>query len=66
MLESTEGSTVLDEVVDVIHLPAFDADAVRNQQDHEKLELDVSVTTQLRDFVTIIATLYRNNPFHSK
>lgn len=56
------GKTILDEVQEVIELP--------NQPCHyeinpETVELDASVTAQLRNYVTEISTKYRSNPFHN-
>lgn len=60
-----DGSTVLDEVVEIIRLPEFDGRAARAQVDPSTIDLGENVMTQLRDYVTIIATMYRDNPFHN-
>jgi hypothetical protein len=59
------GATVLDEVKDIVELPEFDADAVRNQEDPESIELDNVVLSQLREYVVTVATMYRENLFHN-
>lgn len=56
------GKLVLDEVEDIITLPAF-----RSQKADEinREDLDSTVKEQLRIFIATIAKLYRNNPFHN-
>ena len=52
----------LSEVAEIIHLPKFEAsqDAV----DPKDVDLGEDVGAQLRDFVAILASLYRDNSFH--
>jgi len=57
--------TVLSEVKEIIALPKFDVRAVKNQQDPRTIELDHVVVDQLISYITIIASLYRENPFHN-
>ncbi|EEC43180.1 predicted protein [Phaeodactylum tricornutum CCAP 1055/1] len=59
------GTTVLDEVTEILALPEFDADAARRQQDPENIELDDSITSQLQQYVSNVSAMYRNNPFHN-
>jgi hypothetical protein len=59
-----DGKTCLDEVVEVIKLPKFDAKACLNQIDYE-VEISPVVVQQLRDVVTTIAKCYLDNPFHN-
>lgn len=59
------GETVLDEVQEIIHLPKFNAEAAHYQEDPESIELGENVVNQLREYVTLIATMYRDNPFHN-
>ena len=59
------GSTALDEVVEVITLPNFDAKAVAKAENYRHIELDPMLSRQLRDYVQTIASMYRNNPFHN-
>jgi hypothetical protein len=56
------GNTVLDEVAEIIHLPAFQGTA---QVDDKAVNLGDDVKSQLQEYITIIATLYRDNPFHN-
>jgi len=54
--------SALSEVSEIIHLPKFEAstDAV----DPKDVDLGPDVASQLRDFVSILASLYRDNSFH--
>ena len=58
-----EGTTVLDEVMEVI--PLASTVSSEYKQDPESVELGDAVERQLEDFVTAIAGMYHNNPFHS-
>jgi len=60
-----EGATALDEVAEVILLPRFNAKAVVVPKDVREIELDNNVLIQLREYVAIIASTYRDNPFHN-
>ena len=62
---SIEGSTVLEEVTETIRLPSFDAKFFKAHIDPASVELDPAVTGQLKRYVTIIAAMYRSNPFHN-
>jgi class 3 adenylate cyclase len=55
----------IEEVEEIVALPGFDAEATRNQEDSELIELGENVTAQLREYVTIIYNMYRDNPFHN-
>ena len=59
------GKICLDEVQEIIKLPAFDARASRQKEDPSKIDLGADVTAQLRNFITTIARLYRPNHFHN-
>ena len=62
---SVEGS-VLDEVQEVIKLPAFDLAAYREQNvDSSTLKLSETVETQLHLFVSSVCRMYHPNPFHN-
>ena len=64
--EMSEQRIVLDEVCEVITLPKYDAEAVANQVDPRTIDLGHNVETQLREYVTTIASLYQaSNAFHS-
>ena len=59
------GLTVIDEVKEIIELPEFDVKAARNQQDPSMVQLDPAVESQLFDYVALIASMYRDVPFHN-
>jgi 3'5'-cyclic nucleotide phosphodiesterase/Adenylate and Guanylate cyclase catalytic domain len=59
---TSHGKTVLDEVQEIITLPS---QAAKYQDNPESIILDPTVTTQLRKFVSTIASMYRDgNRFH--
>lgn len=58
-----EDGTPLDEVKEVIELPEYDARlSAADAEDVSHVELDKTVALQLREYLSIIATMYRNNP----
>jgi len=59
-------STVVDEVVEVVHLPKFDASAQHKEPtDPDTIELPEAAVSQLEDYVQAVAAMYPNNPFHN-
>ena len=59
---------VMDEVREVIQLPAFDSSVYGRgtvQVNPDSIELDPVVMSELRDFVVAIASSYLQNPFHN-
>eukprot|EP00934_Nitzschia_sp_Nitz4_P008340 Nitzschia sp. Nitz4//scaffold542_size5954//4415//5950//NITZ4_009185-RA/size5954-processed-gene-0.5-mRNA-1//-1//CDS//3329554271//8330//frame0 len=62
---SEEGHVVLDEFKDRIAFPDFDAASVQKLVPPETIELDDQVLSEIKDYVSVIASLYRPNPFHS-
>jgi class 3 adenylate cyclase len=60
---SISHGTVLDEVKEIITLHSKPAPCNESLDTVDELSSDVS--TQLRDYVTTIASMYRSNPFHS-
>ena len=56
---------VRDEIVDVIPLRNFDVTACQTQIDPAGVELNEAVSEQLREYVTTIANLHRDNAFHN-
>jgi class 3 adenylate cyclase len=54
--------TVLDEVKEIIHLPTFSGQKAKNQ---DSVELDPVVLDQLEEYVSAVASMYRDNPFHN-
>jgi hypothetical protein len=63
--EAVPGRNVLDEVVEIVHLPDYDAVAAKKQVDISQVELDPEVVKEMRDYVSIVAAMYRRNPFHN-
>lgn len=61
-----ENRNVLDEVKEIIELPGFDSstDNTKSEEDLVFAPLDETVADQLRGYVTNIARMYHNNPFH--
>lgn len=63
-LSAREGATVLDEVQEIVHLPGFDSTTKRTS-DCDNTELGPGVEEELEEFISCVADLYNNNPFHS-
>ncbi|CAJ1964636.1 unnamed protein product [Cylindrotheca closterium] len=63
--ELSKHRSTLDEVVEIIPLPGFDAEAYNRNQDPNDVELPRKVVDQVKLFVASIALMYRNNPFHN-
>ena len=55
----------LEEVVEIIHLPKFDTQAYHRQENPSKIVIPSNVVEQLRLYVTTVAAMYRDNPFHN-
>jgi hypothetical protein len=60
-----ENVTVLDEVREIITLPAYDHAMAKTQVDPSSIELDAATESQLYEYVSAIASMYRENPFHN-
>lgn len=50
--------TVLDEVKEIIVLPEFNAEAAKHDEDPSKIELPEHIVDQMREYVTVVASLY--------
>jgi hypothetical protein len=59
------GKTCLDEVAEVIKLPKFDPERFAKVDDWHQIELGQEVSKQLHQYIEIIASMYRSNPFHN-
>jgi class 3 adenylate cyclase len=55
----------LAEVIQIIPLPKFDVKAHKNQETANKIEIPQKVVEQLRLFVSSVAAMHRDNPFHN-
>ena len=64
-LERTIGQEGLpvEEIVEVIELPSFDSAAY--ERDPRFVEIGEGVESQLHSFVTVVASMYRDTPFHN-
>jgi hypothetical protein len=63
-MELGVGGTALDEVCEIITMPNFDAKAASEELDPKTIDLGDKLAAQLRDFVSVIASMYKDNPFH--
>ena len=62
-LHKKKGELTLDEVAEIITLPAFQE--ANFMQAEDTVELPSLVVQQLHDYVCNIAAIYRDNPFHN-
>lgn len=63
---SSAAAMPLEEVAEIIELPAFDKKAMKRQRDNsDKKDLDPMLMAELREYVTMVAGMYRENPFHN-
>jgi hypothetical protein len=58
------GLIVVEEVAETIELPEFDAKNAGRAQESAEVTLSKEVTDELRRFVTVIASMYKQNAFH--
>jgi class 3 adenylate cyclase len=68
MLSSREmmsESTPLSEVKEFIEMPKFDKRKAKKLVDQGSTELSTEVMSQLRDYVSTLSCLYKDNPFHN-
>uniref|UniRef100_A0A7S3DMI4 Guanylate cyclase domain-containing protein n=1 Tax=Entomoneis paludosa TaxID=265537 RepID=A0A7S3DMI4_9STRA len=57
------GGLPVDEIVECIELPSFDSAAY--EKDPRFVEIGEAVEAQLHSFVTVVASMYRDTPFHN-
>jgi len=62
---NSKSSTVLDEVQEVIKLPEYDGKYNDAEADSSSVVLSPQVCAQLREYVTAMALMYPENPFHN-
>ena len=62
MIGKNQSTLPLEEVKEIIRLPEYDAEAVKF---HSSFELGEAAKHQVRDYVSCIAGMYRNNAFHN-
>jgi hypothetical protein len=64
--EGGDGITnVLDEFQEIITIPHMNVQDLRKRKDPDSILIPPQVVDQLRDLLTLIACLYRPNPFHN-
>lgn len=57
---------VLDEFVPIISLKRFDSDELQGRnQGSRPASIGEEATSQLRDYISNVASMYRENPFHN-
>jgi hypothetical protein len=56
---------VVDEVVQALTILKFDSEVVNNRVNPESIELSPAIVSQVRDCVSVIASRYRDKPFHN-
>jgi hypothetical protein len=64
-LSRKDGTTVLEEFKEIIALPKFDSGVLEKEVDPKLLNLPSQLEEEVRDYVTTIALMYRDNPFHN-
>eukprot|EP00980_Cylindrotheca_fusiformis_P007038 scaffold1477_cov94-Cylindrotheca_fusiformis.AAC.2 len=60
-----KGKTVLEEFVPIIPLKRFDAAELSKRSDTMSIDIGEEAKTQLRNYLSNVATMYRDNPFHN-
>ena len=63
--DRAQGVTVLDEVKEVVALPAFEPLVVKREVNPDTIDLGVDVEEELGSYIATIASMYRDNPFHN-
>ena len=58
------GKTIVEEVKEVIEIPAIENDIEALEVDPGSIVLSWDVLDQLKDYIEYVASLYNNNPFH--
>ena len=64
-VKARKDATSLDEVVEKIAMPDFDAKHFVSPEDARNVNIDPEITAQLHALVTTIASMYKDNPFHN-
>ncbi|CAJ1963436.1 unnamed protein product [Cylindrotheca closterium] len=59
------GRTVLDEFVPIIPLKRFDADELKARRRPSSIDIGEEAKSQLRSYLSSIASMYKDNPFHN-
>lgn len=64
-LDLNKNGSVISEVKEIIQLPPFNTKHKQASETSHKVHLDPNVHEQLREYVSVIASLYRPNDFHN-
>jgi hypothetical protein len=56
---------ILEEFSEIIDMPKFDARSCRKLSLNDDVQVDLAVKDQLREYVTRIASMYRDVSFHN-
>jgi hypothetical protein len=64
IIRGQEGKTVVDEVVEVIEFPPYDAFSTPEKLDTGSITLTVPVRAQLYEYVSHVCSQFRDNAFH--
>lgn len=62
---SKGGGAILEEVSEVIEMPRFDTKAARKLSLNDDMHVEITVKDQLKEYVTRIASMHRDVPFHN-
>jgi hypothetical protein len=62
--EITNDRNLIEELVEIIPMPQFDAQEATDELEADKIDLGDNVVSELREFISLIASMYRDNPFH--
>ena len=57
--------TVLEEVQEIVALPAYDPHVMKREVDPKTIDLGDDVERELGNYIATIASMYRDNPFHN-
>jgi len=63
--ELETGSTVLEEFKEIITLPKIQIEELEKRKDPNTVKIPSAALAQLRDFITKVGGMYRNNAFHN-
>jgi hypothetical protein len=62
---SPECMICFDEVKDILHMSKFDPKAATAIDNHDMISVSPQIVSDLRQYISLVAATYRNNPFHN-
>ena len=65
LVDETKTTTAIDEMTQILEMPAFDARVVTNADKARQVVMDAKVRKELEHFVLTICSMYRDVPFHN-